>query len=82
MSQIEIYRNHEPGPAWCAMGELGDAGYYAGADTRDELLALIQEAADMEGVVPQISIAGTHDQREQMPDRSHSSQGAVIRLLC
>ena len=52
MSQIEIYRNRDAGPAWCAMGELGDAGYYAGADTRDELLTLIQEAAEMEGVTP------------------------------
>ncbi len=64
MSKIEIYENHEPGPAWCAMGELGDAGYYAGADTRDELLALIQEAADMEGVVPRIFILGTDGRRE------------------
>ena len=61
MSKIEIYKNQEPGPAWCAMGELGDAGYYAGADTRDELLALIQEAAEMEGVIPQISIAGADE---------------------
>ncbi|MDE0115972.1 MAG: hypothetical protein OXT07_05070 [bacterium] len=61
MSKIEICKNHEPGPAWCAMGELGDAGYYAGADTRDELLALIQEAAEMEGVIPEISILGTEE---------------------
>ena len=61
MSKIEIYKNHEPGPAWCAMGELGNAGYYAGADTRDELMALIQEAAEMEGVIPQISIAGADE---------------------
>ncbi len=52
------------------MGELGDAGYYAGADTREDLLALIQQAAEMEGVIPQISIAGTDDQREQIKDRS------------
>lgn len=61
MSKIEICENHEPGPAWCAMGELGDAGYYAGAGTRDELLALIQEAAEMEGVIPRISIAGVDE---------------------
>ena len=79
MSKIEIYKNHEPGPAWCAMGELGDAGYYAGADTQDELLALIQEAAEMEGVVPQISIAGTDGRQEQLPGRPHTSQGAVSR---
>ncbi len=54
MSQIEIYRNCDAGPAWCAMGELGDAGYYAGADTHDELLALIREAAEMEGVTPDV----------------------------
>ena len=54
MSKIEIYRNRDAGPAWCAMGELGDAGYYAGADTRDELLAQIQEAAEMEGVTPEV----------------------------
>lgn len=75
MSRIEIYKNHEPGPAWCAMGELGDAGYYAGADTREELLALIQEAAEMEGVIPQISIAD--GQQEQMPSRPHPTQGVV-----
>lgn len=57
MSKIEVYRNHEPGPAWCAIGELGDAGYYAGADSREELMALIQEAAEMEGVNPQVSMA-------------------------
>lgn len=57
MSQIEVYRNRDPGPAWCAIGELGDAGYYAGADTREELMALIQEAAEVEGVVPKISMA-------------------------
>ena len=79
MSKIEIYKNQEPGPAWCAMGELGDAGYYAGADTRDELLALIQEAAEMEGVIPQISIAGADGRREQMPGRSQPSQGTVSR---
>ena len=55
MSKIEIYRNRDAGPAWCAMGELGDAGYYAGADTRDELLAQIQEAAEMEGSLPKSS---------------------------
>ena len=54
MSQIEIYRNRGAGPSWCAMGELGDAGYYAGADTRDELLAQIREAAEMEGVTPKV----------------------------
>ena len=58
MVQIEIYRNHDSGPVWCAIGELGDAGYYAGADTREELMAMIQEAAEMEGVIPQISVAG------------------------
>lgn len=79
MSKIEIYKNHEPGPAWCAMGDLGDAGYYAGADTRDELLALIQGAAEMEGVIPQIFIVGTDGQQEQIPGRSHPSQGAVSR---
>lgn len=79
MSQIEIYKNHEPGPAWCAMGELGDAGYYAGADTCDELLALIKEAAEMEGVTPQISITGTDDQQEQMPDRSQPSRRVISR---
>ena len=57
MAQIEIYRNHDPGPAWCAIGELGDAGYYAGADTREELMALIQEAAEMEGAAPQVLMA-------------------------
>ena len=54
MSKIEIYRNRDAGPSWCAMGELGDAGYYAGAATRDELLAQIQEAAEMEGVAPAV----------------------------
>ena len=50
MSKIVIYRNRDAGPLWCAMGELGDAGYYAAADTRDELLDQIQEAAEMEGI--------------------------------
>ena len=59
MSQIEVYRNLDQGPAWCAIGTLGDAGYYAGANSRDELLALIQEASEMEGVTPNISIATT-----------------------
>lgn len=61
MSRMEIYKNDEPGPAWCAIGDLGDAGYSAGADTREDLLTLIQQAAEMEGVIPQISIAGTDD---------------------
>ena len=52
MSKIEIYKNDEPGPAWCAIGGLGDAGYYAGSDNREDLLALIQQAAEMEGVIP------------------------------
>lgn len=55
MSHIEVYRNMDQGPAWCAIGTLGDAGYYAGADSRDEL-ALIQEASEMEGVTPTISM--------------------------
>ena len=59
MSHIEIYRNTEQGPAWCAIGTLGDAGYYAGADTLDELRNLIQEASDMEGVIPTVSQAAT-----------------------
>ncbi len=79
MSRIEIYKNDEAGPAWCAIGDLGDAGYYAGADTREDLLALIQQAAEMEGVIPQISIAGTDDQREQITGRSQPNQGAVSR---
>lgn len=57
MSKIEIYQNRDAGPSWCAMGELGDAGYYAGADTRDELLAQIQEAAELEGVIPEVLTA-------------------------
>lgn len=57
MSHIEIYRNLDQGPAWCAVGTLGDAGYYAGADTLDELRDLIQEASDMEGVTPTVSQA-------------------------
>ena len=57
MSQIKIYRNRDAGPSWCAMGELGDAGYYAGADTREELLAQIQEAAEMEGLTPEVLTA-------------------------
>lgn len=57
MSKIEIYRNRDAGPSWCAMGELGDAGYYAGADTRDELLTQIQEAAEMEGITPEVLMA-------------------------
>ena len=59
MSHIEVYRNLDQGPAWCAIGTLGDAGYYAGADSRDELLALIQEASEMEGVTPTISMTTT-----------------------
>ena len=59
MSQIEVYRNLDQGPAWCAIGTLGDAGYYGGADSRDELLALIQEASEMEGVTPTISMTTT-----------------------
>ena len=59
MSHIEIYRNLDQGPAWCATGTLGDAGYYAGADTLDELRNLIQEASDMEGVTPSVSLATT-----------------------
>ena len=57
MSHIAIYRNVDQGPAWCATGTLGDAGYYAGADTLDELRNLIQEASNMEGVTPTVSLA-------------------------
>ena len=69
MSQIEIYRNRDAGPAWCAMGELGDAGYYAGADTRDELLALIQEAAEMEGVTPEVLTEAAEMEGEALDER-------------
>ncbi len=60
MSHIEIYRNLEQGPAWCAIGTLGDAGYYGGADTLEELRDLIQEASEMEGVTPTVSQAATN----------------------
>ena len=55
---LTIFRESQSdqGPAWCAIGTLGDAGYYAGADSRDELLALIQGASEMEGVTPTISM--------------------------
>ncbi|MDE0319232.1 MAG: hypothetical protein OXH86_03380 [Acidimicrobiaceae bacterium] len=74
MSQIEIYRNRDAGPAWCAIGELGDAGYYAGADTRGELLAQIREAAEMEGVDPEIVTVET-DGAEEHPVELASRAG-------
>ena len=54
MSRIMAYKNRDRGPAWCAEGAIGEYSYYAGADTLDELKALIAEAAEESGVHPEV----------------------------
>lgn len=44
MSDIQIERNYEDGPAWVASGKVGNSSFYGGSDDLDELKQWIAEA--------------------------------------
>ncbi len=44
VSDIQIERNSEDGPAWVASGKVGDSSFYGGSDDLDELKQWIAEA--------------------------------------
>lgn len=44
MSDIQIERNHEEGPAWIASGNIGGSSFFGGSDDLNELKQWIAEA--------------------------------------
>lgn len=44
MSDIQIERNAEGGPAWIASGKVGNSSFYGGSDDLEELKQWIAEA--------------------------------------
>ena len=44
MSDIQIEKNLEEGPAWIASGKIGSSSFYGGSDDLDELKQWIAEA--------------------------------------
>ncbi len=64
MSRIKAYQNPDRGPAWCAEGEMGEFSYYAGADTLEELVTLIAEAAAESGASPEVILVSDPDTDE------------------
>ena len=55
MSDIQIEKNLEEGPAWIASGKIGSSSFYGGSDNLDELKQWIDEAEAEEAAEPRES---------------------------
>lgn len=58
MCQVRIHLNHDEGVRWWAEDDLGFTG---GSDNLEELLGMIAEWAECEGVLADLSVSFTQD---------------------
>lgn len=58
MHQVRIHLNQDEGVRWWAEDDLGFTG---GSDDLEELLGMIAEWAECEGVLADLSVSFTHD---------------------
>ena len=58
MHQVRIHLNHDEGVGWWAEDDLGFTG---GSDNLEELLVMIAEWAECEGVLADLSVSFTQD---------------------
>ena len=58
MHQVRIHVNHDEGVQWWTEDDLGFTG---GSDDLEELLGMITEWADCEGVLADLSVSFTQD---------------------
>lgn len=77
MYQVRIHLNPDEGVRWWAEDDLGFTG---GSDDLEELLAMIAEWAECEGVLADLSVSFTQDSLIAMLPQTAESLGVPERL--
>lgn len=77
MHQVRIHLNHDEGVGWWAEDDLGFTG---GSDDLEELLGMITEWAECEGVLADLSVSFAQDALTAALPQSKESLGVPERL--